>query len=125
MRNLIIRSVSEWSTMDTNAMKLCNNLVIKNIIFQRRLITLEHYFPNAENLFIDNSGPIPWLINQLVNDGRTPSLRNLYITDDVKNYFVSSSVKTFHLGDGNNNSSKMISVRDRETLLTMFVTNLH
>jgi len=125
MRNIFIKCVSDWTAMDPHSMRLCNNLVIKNTIFQRRLITLDHYFPNTENLFIDNSGPVPWLINQLVNDGRTPALRNLYITDNVEKYFISASVKTFHLGGGDSNAPKLISVRDRETLLNMFVTNIH
>lgn len=108
--------------MELGGMRTCKNLIIRNTSFTRNMITFDHYFPRVENLLIDNSDPIPWLINQLVNDGRTPELRNLFVTDDVKRYHISNSVKTFHLGASENN--KLYTMKDRESILYRLSTLL-
>lgn len=115
MKNIIIQSTRTWIEMDPNMMRMCRNLIINNTSFTRNMISFDHYFPLAENLLIDQSTPIPWLINQLVNDGRMPGLRNLFVTEDVSKYFISNAVKTFHLGKSENN--KLYTMKDKETIL--------
>jgi hypothetical protein len=99
MKNIIIRSLADWAKMDRHQMRACINLAIRDVRFPRGAITIDHYFPEMENLLIDKSGPLPWLINQLVNDGRTPNLRTLFVTEDVSRFHISPAIKIYTGGE--------------------------
>ena len=120
----MIKTVGEWNSLDRHKMSLCENMMIKNINFNRSSITMDHYFPNIENLFIDNSTPLPWIVNQLVNDGRMPSLTKLFVTEDVSNIFISNRVRVFHTGDSKN-IPNYISVKDKNNVMYKFGIHIH
>lgn len=124
MRNIIVKTIGEWSNIDASAMRRCENIMIRDIRFPRNSININHYFPNVENMFIDNSSPLPWLVNQLVNDGRMPNLSRLYVSEDIGKIYVSRHVKVYHLGE-NRSSENIIAMKNKDQGIYMFGLHIH